>query len=588
MRKLFYASFLLATLTFSGCSLNKMIQMAKDQQLTVTPSPLEVHADTVNFEMSAVLPVKMLQKGKIYTINTFYKYGDQELALEGIEFKGDDYADSPDSQPRVSKTFTFPYDAAMKDGDLEIMGVALDPKNGKTKETERLKVGDGAITTSKLAQNVYYAAYAGHGYNNAEELEPVDIDFYFDQGRSNLKRSERRSDRGKYFEAFIAEKNVTRTVTVTGTHSPEGTEKINSRLSNDRAEVIEDYYRAQMNRYDYQGMADSINFIQKPIIEDWAEFKDALSEYDGISSAEKSDYLNIVNGSGTFEEKERELRKLSTYRQVFKDVYPPLRSAQTDILKVKDKKSDAEIAVLSKQLAGEEVSADTLSNEELMYGATLTPSLSEKEAIYKAATKKNDSWNAHNNLGAVYVEMAMENSSEMSRYAEMAATQLEISLNRQESAQAYINLGSAHLMQGNVYAALDALRKGTSMSPSSEDARGANGVLGTLEMMAANYGRAVTALSRSEETAMNLFNKGLAQVLNKDYQNALTSFQEAVQKDGDLGLANYGAAVANARLGNTAQVVENLTNAVQKDPSLKQTALDDLEFRNVDISSALN
>ena len=70
--------------------------------------------------------------------------------------------------------------------------------------------------------------------------------------------------------------------------------------------------------------------------------------------------------------------------------------------------------------------------------------------------------------------------------------------------------------------------------------------------------------------------------------DSLASFQESIQKDGNFALASYGAAVANARLQNEAKVIENLTNAVRKDPSLKDMALNDLEFRNFNISSALN
>ena len=86
MKKVVYVALIFGVLSFSGCSLSKMVQMAKDQQLTVNPNPLEVHADSVVFELSATLPVKMLQKGKIWTINTFYKYGESELALGGVEF----------------------------------------------------------------------------------------------------------------------------------------------------------------------------------------------------------------------------------------------------------------------------------------------------------------------------------------------------------------------------------------------------------------------------------------------------------------------------------------------------------------------
>jgi tetratricopeptide (TPR) repeat protein len=96
--------------------------------------------------------------------------------------------------------------------------------------------------------------------------------------------------------------------------------------------------------------------------------------------------------------------------------------------------------------------------------------------------------------------------------------------------------------------------------------------------MMANYGAAISSESSATETATNLFNKGLAQVLNKDYQNALTSFNEAISKDSNLGVAYYGAAVASARLSNADGVASNLAKAAQADPELKAAALTDLEF----------
>jgi hypothetical protein len=187
--------------------------------------------------------------------------------------------------------------------------------------------------------------------------------------------------------------------------------RINAKLSPDRAAAIEKFYRAEMKKYDYKGKADSINFILKPVIQDWTGFKDALSTYEGISSEEKAEYLNIINGGGTFESQEKSMKKLKTYRKVFKDVYPKLRTAKTEILVVKDKKTDAEMSVLSKQVVQGSLSADTLSFDEMMYAATLTPSLEEKAGIYEAATKKGTNWTAHNNLGAVYIAQAAENPS---------------------------------------------------------------------------------------------------------------------------------------------------------------------------------
>ncbi|QSE96013.1 tetratricopeptide repeat protein [Fulvivirga lutea] len=574
MRNLFYAVAFFGVLTMSGCALNQMVKLAEDQNLTVTPNPLEVHADSVSFEMSANLPVKMLKKGKVYTLNTFYKYGDKEETLEPIQFKAEDYPNADSQQPKTTKNYTMAYSPAMKSGNLEVQGVASDPKNGKSKESSRLTVAPGVITTSKLVQSVYYPTYADHGYNNKEELIPTKVNFYFDQGRSVLKYSEQRSDRGKKLDAFIAAKNVTRTVTITGTHSPEGAERINSALAKDRAAAIESYYKKQMRKYDYKGMADSINFIAKDIVMDWKAFKDSLALYDGISSEEKSAYLDIVNGAGSFEEKEDQLHKLPTYNKVLRELYPKLRTAKTEILTVKEKKTDAEISVLAKMVADGSAPADTLSEEELMYSATLTPSLKEKEAIYKAATKKSGSWNAHNNLGATYIAMALE--GDMAGNADKAQAQLEIAANKNASAEVHANLASVALMKGNAYKAADHLAKANGLS--GEKAEGVAGVSASVHIMIAKYPGAVSAASKAENTATNLFNKGLAQVLNKDYQNALTSFKEAGEKDANMGLAYYGAAIASARLGQDAGVIENLTKAVKATPSLKEDALKDLEF----------
>lgn len=580
MKKLVYLTFLLAVLTLSSCSLNKMIQMAKDQQLTVNPNPLEVHADSVSFDISATLPVKMLQKGKVYSLNTFYTYGGSEMSLGTVEFKAENYPDAATTQPVATQNFSFPYDESLNRGNIEIQGVALDPKNGKTKSTERFAIASGLITTSTLVEAVYYPAYADHGYNNQEELIPANVNFYFEQGKSNLRYSERRSDRGKYFEAFIAEKNVTRTVTITGTHSPEGPERINSKLSESRAKVIENYYKRMMDKYDYTDAAGEIRFILKPVIEDWSEFKAALADYDGISSEGKSEMLSIVNGPGSFEDKEDRLQKVNGYKKVFKDIYPPLRSAKTEILRVKEKITDAEISVLAKGITKNEVSADTLSIEELMYAASLTPSLEEKEVIYKAAIKKEDSWNAHNNLGAVYIANAMENPSEAANYAQQAETQFDIANNKNASAEAFVNLGSVYLFQGNKAKARESLGKASTMSGNNELTAGMNGVAGSVNIMLAYYDNAVKELSGSEETSVNMFNKGLAYILTKDYQNAVTAFGEATDLDDGNAKAYYGMAVAYARMNNGSKASEMLKKAVDNDASLKERAATDLEFVN--------
>ena len=206
--KLLFATIIIGTFAFTGCnSLKKMVKMAQDQELTVEPSPLELQGDSVRFSMSAQLPVKMLKKDKVYTVNTFYQYGDERTDVGSIEFQAEDFPNASEQQPSESRNFAFAYDGeAMDDGTLMVQGVASDPNRDKQEETPEMEVAEGLIVTQTLAASPTFVVYADHGYNNQEELLPSSVNFYFPQGSATLRTSEVRSDRGNRFENFIAEK----------------------------------------------------------------------------------------------------------------------------------------------------------------------------------------------------------------------------------------------------------------------------------------------------------------------------------------------------------------------------------------------
>lgn len=572
--KIIFPVLLLAIMSISGCALSQMKKAAKNQELVVTPSPLEVHADTVRFDLSANLPVKMLKPKKVYQLNSFYKYGTQERALKKIEFKAADYPNSNTEQPNITESYVFPYRNGMERGNIEIQGRAINPKSGNYLETERLAIAEGLITTSKLVQPSYYASYADHGYNDQEELIPTNVEFFFDQGKSVFKSTEQSSDRGAQFAAFIAEKNVTRTVTITGSHSPEGKETINTELAKDRADAIESWYREQMDKYDYQGMAGNIRFIIKPIVQDWNGLKAALASYSGISSSQKSEWNSIINGAGSFEQKEKELQKLGTYKQVLKDVYPGLRTATTEVLTVKPKKTPAEIATMSLNSPGD------LTVDELAYAASKNPTLAEKKSIYEAAAKKNDTWIIHNNLGAVIMQQAMASSGRTQRNMLATATNhFNISIQKNANAQAQANLGMVLAMEGNLWGAHTALTKAAGMNPGNDVRQGVNGAKGAVEIMVGRYDLAINSLNRASSNSVDQFNKGLVQLLRKDFRNAQTTLESVISKDRGYVMAHYAAAIAASRQDNENKLIEHLRNAVNADASLKSKALTDLEFR---------
>ncbi len=494
------------------------------------------------------------------------------------------------------KNYTFEYAPGMEDGNLVIQGYAIDQKKNKEVEaTPPMPIAPGLITTPWLVEDVFYAAIVRYDYSDDEvegftpdeELEPVNVNFFFDQGRSNLRATlntdgESNRDKQRFLSAFIAEKNVTRTVTVTGTHSPEGTERVNSALASDRAKRIEDYYQKQMQRYDYKGMADSINFIIKPIVDDWTGFKMALNDYDKISASEKQEVLNVVNGSGSFEDKEKRLQKLASYKKILADVYPGLRSARTEILKVKDKKSDAEIAILAKMIVEGKAPVDTLTYGELAYAAHLTPSLDEKEAIYLVATKQYPNFASHNNLGVIFLVRAIEDAlvgNDPTSDLEEAIIQFEISIkSRETNPYAHGNLGVVLYMMGMVEQGYGEIVTALEMNPPVKHAKGFSSVKGVIEIELGRYDDAVQSLSSVEESSINLFNRGLAYLLKKEYDAATNNFDEALEANSDNAIAYYGKAIIAARTGNAADIATNLSAAVAEDADLKEAALEDLEF----------
>jgi tetratricopeptide (TPR) repeat protein len=574
---------IVAAAVFSSCTLSKMIKLAANQELQVNPNPLELHGGEVPFNMSVTLPPKMLPSGKVYTVKNFYQYGGKEIEIGEVEFKADDFPSSSSSPSRKAADFKFNFTEDMTPGKLLVQGVALDPRNGKTAESPKMEVAIGVITTSSAVKDAYLASYAAHGYNDQEELIPTSIDFFFAQGSSVLSSSistDGTSNRSKQddLSAFIAAKNVTRTVTITGTHSPEGSERINSDLSKDRASRIEDYYRRQMRRYDYKGMADSIDFILKPVVEDWTEFRTKLGTMKGLSANTVIAMRRIIDGTGTFEDKENAMRKVDGYKMVFDELYPTLRSAKTEILTVKEKKSAAEIAVLAKQIVDGSASADTLSNEEFLYAANLTPSLSEKAAIYMAATKRDGSWVAHNNLAAVYLDMARTDADNREKLVQDALTQLEIAANKKQGPEVHANMASAYMMQMEYAKSYESIAKaetGASNALKSD----LNAMKGAIEIRNADYDKAKASLVSARNSEVTQFNRGLVNLLTGDYNGAVNAFGGA--QEGALAAdAYYYSAVASARGKNPTDVIKSLKEAVSKDKSIKDRALNDLEFVN--------
>ena len=586
--------------TISACNpLKKMVELSKQQQIKVNPNPIELSGSKVSFDIESTLPKGMLPKGTSYTLNFNFEGTD----VGSMEFIASDYPNSTSSTSKSTKTLSVPYNSSVMGGTpgkLSVVGTAKVVVTGKSLDTESSDVADGVNTTITFTRATNLPTPTAYpGYTDAEETEVTTVDFYFNQGSSYLRGSEKKSDRGEQFSAFVAEKNVTKGVNVTGAHSPEGSTKINESLAGKRATAIEKYYRAEMDRYDYKDEAGEINFDLVPVVANWDDLRRALIASTSLSREDRSQIGAIINGGGSFVDKEKSLSKLASYKTLMKEVYPDLRTARTEVTTVIEKKPNNEILAIAQNIVSGEASSDALSHGELLFSGGLTPDLNEKAAIYGAAVKWGGTWQAHNDFGAVHIMLAKgeeEGSEAQLKLLEAAKTQLDISNTKNENAEAHLNLAAIAAMQYDWTLANEHINKAAGLDLTYAEGR-YNMAKGTILIPLGDYENALNHLNKIGERGWAKWRKGIVQLMSYNFDEAkkeMAALRKQFKDSGwkENGGIDYVHAIIAAREGDSNAVAENLKTALSKDEdgSLKEKLVNDVEFLNYSdaVNAAMN
>ena len=582
--------FIFSFLMFTACNpLKKMIELSKQQQINVNPDPITLAGSTVSFDVQTTLPKGMLPKGTSYTLNFEFDGND----VGSVEFKASDYPNSSSSTSSSTQTLSVPYDGETMGGapgKLTVVGTAKVVATGKSLDTDESDVADGVNNTITLTfANMTPLPKAYPGYTDAEETETTSVDFYFNQGSAYLRGSERKSDRGEKFSAFLAEKNITKGVNIVGAHSPEGSTKINESLASRRSAAIEKFYRAEMDKYDYKDEADQVGFTLVPVVENWDALRDAVKSTEVISSSDKSQIMAIVNGGGSFVDKEKSLSKLSSYKTLMKEVYPDLRNARTEVITVIEKKPNNEILAIAQNIVSGEASSDALSHGELLFAGTLTPDLKEKAAIYGSAVQWGGTWQAHNDFGSVHIQLARQEemgSEAQNKLLEAAKTQLDISNTKNENAEAHLNLAAIAAMQYDWNLANEHINKAGDLNL-DHSANAYNMAKGTILIPLGDYENALNHLNKVNENGWAKWRKSIIQLMSSNLSEAKKEISDLkkmiADNDGtENGYPDYVNAIISAREGDANGVETNLKAALSKseNDSLKERLMNDVEFIN--------
>ena len=552
MRKIHF-SFIAATLLVL-CSCSSKLGEMSSRYFSVTPQVLEATNGEVPVTISGTFPAKFFPKKGVITITPVLKWNGGSVSGDAYTFIGEKVEGN--SQVISNKTggnFTmkssFDYVPEMAKSELYL---EFDAKvKNKTKAMPAVKVADGVLATAELYSNTAASttpAYAEDAFQRViKQAKQANIMFLIQQ--TNLRWSELNSTEMKEFTETLkdikadAENKVLDNVEVSAYASPDGGFDLNDRLAAQRQSNAEKHVNSLLKKTKVETSVDT-----EYTAEDWEGFQELVA---GSNIPDKDLILRVLSMYKEPEVREREIKNISAvYGELAEQVLPQLRRARLTLNYQLIGRSDEEILTALKSEPA------VLSVEELLYAATLVDDVNEKIAIYKKTAElyAND-YRAYNNLAEI--AMKANDYSAAKTYLEKAAK-----LNA-SAAEVNTNLGMIALIEGKVADAENYLVKGT-------DAKANEAALGNLYIAQGQYERAVSALGDTKSNAA-----ALAQLMAKNYTAAKNTLNAVENPD---AYTYYLKAVVGARTSRVAEVSENLVKAIRLDSSLREKALNDVEF----------
>ena len=548
-------------LSLSACSLILLASCSKKVNLTasnfsVDPNPLEAQGGQVSATVSGMFPEKYVKRNQTITLTPELRTTDGSvLRGEAATFQGEKVMGNNQTiNYRLGGRFTmksnFPYSDTYRKSDLVMV---VNERKGKKVNAYDVKIGNGIIATSELYRKTLMtdgAVIAPDSFQRVQrQKQEANIRFLVNQ--ANLRQSELKNNSVQEFISLLQRINADReqlylqNVEISAYASPEGGFAFNDKLANKRQNNTEQYVQQKLKQSKLAGANVNAHYTAQ----DWEGFQQLVQ---ASNIQDKDVILRVLSMYKDPAEREQQIRNMSEgFQELATGILPELRRSRLTVNYEVIGRSDDEI---KQQLSTD---ATKLSPDELLYAATLDSNLIAKEAIYqKAAQYYDKDYRPLNNLGVM--EFDKGNYDQAKTYLQKA-----IAANK-NAGEAYANLGILALKDGDISEAEKYIGR-------AADANGYNEAAGALNIAKGNYAEAAHNLK--DETS---YTAALAQILSKDYANAAKTL-DAIKNP--TGLESYLHAIISARRGNKYATESYLEEAIERDPSLKDIADNDLEFQ---------
>lgn len=562
-KKVYYLAMGAVVLGMTGCS--KKLGQFKSDYFSTVPTPLETVGEMVPGTVKGTLPPKFMVKNAKVTATPVIQWSTGfgttgEVSAQPVIFQGEDVRANGQvvgysNGGMVNIPFSIQYQPEMAKSDL-FLDFSVD-QNGKIYTLPRVKVGEGVVATSTLAsaKTVRPAVAKDNFQKVITDKYTADIHFLINQ--ANIRASQ--TDKADYIdlnkklmEANQAPNQEIAGITINSYASPEGSLEFNTSLAEKREANTTKLMESQLKKDKITEFGElTASFTP----EDWEGFE-KLVEKSNIQ--DKDLIISVLKLYPDPVDREREIRNLSSvFNELADQILPQLRYSRVMATINTLGKSDQELVDLFNK------DPKQLTEEEILYIATLTDDNLKKMEVYNTAAELNSKdYRTFNNLGMTqYIAGDYEGAQANFEHAH----RLNPSAKEPE-----MNLGLISMLNHDY-------------SKANEQFGAAAGVPETADAMGVYYlaqGDLQKAIRTFGDQKTN--NAALAQILNKNYTEARDILGAIKVPD---ATTYYLSAVLGARTNNQNMVINNLRQAVKLDKNLLKRAQNDLEFANYNLSN---
>ena len=516
----------------------KMAEMSENVTVKCEPAVLEVVGGEIEATVSVTYPDGYFHPKAILEVTPVLVYEGGEAKMEPFFFQGekvkDNYEVVPATGATVTKKVNFAYAPGMEKSHLELRGVVK--HKSKATDVPSKKVADGANTTYMLVCTKGKLDYKADNYKEIIN-QTAEGQILYQINSSNVRNSQLKSQSIKDFQAALEQIKANERMNITSTDvvayaSPDGKEKDNEKLSNNRSKSAEKAF----------GKVTKKNPVEAPVNvksvgEDWEGFQELVASSD---LEDKDLIIRVLSMYSDPAVREQEIKNMSAvYTTLAKEVLPALRRARFIAnVEFTNYTNDELLKLIEENI-------DVLDETALLRAASLVKDNNQKVAIYKKAVEKYGSANGKYNLGVTYIIM--------DKLADAKATLAGC----EQDSDLYNAMGVIALRENNLNAAAEYFAMANNAT-SKENAA-------VIDILDGEYKAAAQKLA-----GVKSYNAALVQLLNGNNAPAAALECECPQ-------AAYLRAVAAARQGNASAVKSNL-EAAKKDAKLAERAAKDVEF----------